>query len=87
MEIDTLKRKIRTFLIANFPLARSMGDEDALLGNGVLDSLGILEVVTFVEREFGITIVDDELLPENFQSISRLATFLQTKLNNSLGAL
>jgi acyl carrier protein len=86
MEIDTLTRKIRTFLITNFPLARRMGDDDGLLGNGVLDSLGILEVVTFVEREFGITIVDDELLPENFQSISRLATFVQTKLNNSLGA-
>ena len=73
----------RTFLVTNFPLARSVGDDDALLSNGVLDSLGILEVVTFVEQEFAITIIDDELVPENFQSISRLGVFVQAKLNGS----
>jgi acyl carrier protein len=60
-----------------------VGDDDGLLSNGVLDSLGILEVVTFVEQEFAITIIDDELVPENFQSISRLGVFVQAKLNGS----
>ena len=83
MQRDAIERKIRTFLVAHFPLSRGMGDDDGLLGNGVLDSLGILEVVAFVEGEFGIIIVDDELLPENFQSISSLGAFVHTKLNGS----
>jgi acyl carrier protein len=44
-----------------FARKRAIGDGDPLLGHGILDSLGILEVVAFVEKEFGITVADDEL--------------------------
>jgi acyl carrier protein len=72
---------IRNFVISHFPLARKRGvtDSDLLLETGVLDSLGILDVVQFIETEFGLHIDDDELLPENFQSIQNLSEFVQKK--------
>lgn len=81
MQFDAITTKIREFIMGHFPpLARKVSNEDRLLGNGVLDSLGVLEVVTFVEKEFQITVGDDELLPENFNSISCMAVFVQRKL-------
>jgi acyl carrier protein len=72
---------IRSFIVSKFPLARKrdLADTDLLLESGILDSLGILDVVQFIETEFGIHVEDDELLPENFQNIQRLAEFVQQK--------
>jgi acyl carrier protein len=81
---DNLSDRIRSFLEGQFPPVRTLCDEDRLLGDGILDSLGILEVVSFLEREFGMTVSDDELLPENFNSISKLAAFVENKLNSAL---
>ncbi len=76
-------RNLGEFIRARFPLARKLGDEDMLLGNGVLDSLAVLDVVAFIEKEFRITVSDDELLPENFNSIASMAAFVRTKLEAS----
>jgi acyl carrier protein len=84
MQIDSVKDRIRGFLASQFPLTRNLSDQDTLLGDGIVDSLGILEIVSFLEREFGITVVDEELLPENFTSISELAVFVHGKLNSTL---
>jgi acyl carrier protein len=84
MQNNGIESKIRTFLAEHFPLTRGVRDDDDLLGKGGLDSLGILEVVTFVEQEFGLTVIDEELLPENFRSISSLETFVKRKLNDSV---
>jgi acyl carrier protein len=80
MSADPVAR-IRTFILGQFPLARKrgVGDDDPLLGQGILDSLGILEVVAFVEREFEITVEDDELVPESFESIGSIARFVDRK--------
>jgi len=79
MQPDAVTGQIEAFLKKQFPLTRKVGRNDALLENGLLDSLGILEIVAFLEQEFRITIADEELLPENFQSITCLATFVQNK--------
>jgi len=63
---------------------RTLRDHDRLLGDGILDSLGILDVVSFLESEFGMTVSDEELLPENFNSISTLAAFVESRLNSAL---
>jgi len=78
---QAIKDTIRNFVVAKFPLARKrgVGDADLLLEAGIVDSLGILDLVQFLETEFGLHIEDDELLPENFQSIDKLAEFVQTK--------
>ena len=54
-----------------------------LLENGIVDSLGILELVAFIEQEFGVTITDEELLPENFQTVRCLVSFVKRKRDGS----
>jgi acyl carrier protein len=81
MSTPAVTARIRAFLIEHFPSARSqpLGEDDHLLANGILDSLGILDVVSFVEREFGIAVSDDDLMPEHFETLRRLATFVREK--------
>lgn len=76
-----IEQRIHSFLLEKFPLARKAGiDRDtALLEKGILDSLGILDIVSFLESEFSITIGDEELVPENFQSLGSLSSFVQNK--------
>ena len=81
MEEEMISERIRAFLAQQFPATKKVGNEDPLLKNGLIDSLGILEVVTFLEKEFGIVVSDEELLPENFGSIHSLSSFVQQKTN------
>ena len=81
MENSTIAERIRGFLVQQFPATRNVGNEEPLLKNGLIDSLGILEVVTFLEKEFGFTVTDEELLPENFESVQCLSNFVQHKMN------
>ncbi len=73
--------QIRNFVLERFPLARKQyfDDKTPLLDTGLLDSLGILDVVGFVEQKYGILLGDEELVPENFQTIEHLAAFLAKK--------
>ena len=75
------KEQIRSFVTSNFyvPDAASLGDATSLLDQGIIDSTGVLEVVAFLEATFGIKVEDDELLPENLDSIERLAAFVGRK--------
>jgi acyl carrier protein len=72
---------VRGFILQQFPRARKqqISNADELLQSGILDSLGILQVVTFIEQEYGFTVSDDDLVPENFQSIDRISAFIQGK--------
>jgi acyl carrier protein len=76
-----LDLKIRGFILEKFPLARKqqIKGSDALLESGILDSLGILDLVTFLEQEFSITIADDELVPDNFQTIDGIVAFVERR--------
>jgi len=79
--VNSPDQKIRNFVFEKFPLARRYGlqDSDLLLEKGVIDSLGILDLVTFLEKEFSISVLDDELGPEHFRSIESLASFVEYK--------
>lgn len=83
MQVNSVTERIRAYLTERFPLTRRINTEESLLGSGLIDSLGVLELVTFLEQEFHISIADEDLLPENFQSVVRLAAFTQSKLNGS----
>ena len=76
------KEAIRKFIYDKFPLAKSRKLEDSshLLEEGVLDSLGVLELVNFLQDEHGIPIDDEELVPENFASIDAIAAFVEAKV-------
>jgi acyl carrier protein len=87
--IDTTPavERIRSFILDKFPLARKKGlkDGDPLLDSGILDSLGVLDVVGFLEKEFAVHVSDDELIPEHFQSVEALAAFVKSKASNGSG--
>lgn len=77
-----LERDVRTFVVESFLL----GDGDdlissqSLLDAGVIDSTGVLELVSFLERTYQIRIDDEDLVPENLDSIASIAQFVQRKL-------
>lgn len=79
--MNTQVEQIRRFVLSKFPLAKKRGvsDDENLLDSGIVDSLGILDLVSFIEQEFNVTVSDDELVPENFKSIRSLAAFVQRK--------
>ncbi len=74
---------IREFILKQFPLARQkqIGDDDSLLEDGIIDSLGTLDVVMFIEDRFGLVLEDSDLLSDNFESIARLTSFVDNKLD------
>jgi acyl carrier protein len=80
MDKQDTTSKIKTFLARQFPMTKNVGNDEPLLKNGLIDSLGILEVVAFIEKEFGIVVSDEDLLPENFGSIHSLASFVHNKM-------
>jgi len=82
---NTATGSIRSFILQKFPAARkkSIGDDTPLLESSIIDSLGVLDVVVFLERTFNITVSDDELIPENFADINRMATFAERKQSQS----
>ena len=79
MDKQNTTSKIKTFLAQQFPMTKNVSNDEPLLKNGLIDSLGILDLVTFVETEFGIAVSDEDLLPENFGSIHSLTNFVHNK--------
>lgn len=76
------KKLIREFIITNFLFGSTdtnFSDDDSFLETSIIDSTGILELVAFVETNFGIEVADRELVPENLDSISKLASFIEKK--------
>jgi acyl carrier protein len=81
MSSQPVTARIKAYLIEHFPSARdhALGDDDHLLANGILDSLGVLDLVGYLEQEFGIAVSDDDLLPEHFETLRRLTAFVEDK--------
>lgn len=72
-----IEGQIRTFVVGNFLFGSgSIADDASLMGEGVVDSTGILELVMFVEETFGIVVADEDVVPENFDSIASLASYV-----------
>src|SRR5712664_3396099 len=82
---NSIEHLIQVFLLEKFPLARKagIGKDTALLEKGILDSLGILDVVSFLESEFSMVVSDDELVPDNFQTLGTLSAFVLKKTGKS----
>ena len=74
---------IREFIVENFLFGDEQGldNDTSFLENGIIDSTGILELVAFLEQEMKIEIADEELLPENLDSLNRIVCFISQKTN------
>ena len=74
--------QIRHFILENFLYTsdeRKLRNDDSFLERGIVDSTGILELLMFVEEAFGIEVQDEEVLPDNFDSVDRLARYVGMK--------
>ena len=76
------KQKVKEFIIENFLFGNDEGlkDDTSFLDEGIIDSTGILELVNYLEEEFGISVDDEELIPENLDSINNVTAYLIKKL-------
>jgi acyl carrier protein len=78
---DNPKVLIRQFVMENAQGRgiTELGDNDSLIESGIVDSLGIFRLVSFLEETFGVKVGDDEIVNENFQTINDIERFLGTK--------
>lgn len=77
----TNAQRIKDFITDNFYVndPAEVTDDTLLVTSGIVDSTGMLEVIAFLEAEFGIRIADDETTPENLESIARMTRFVERK--------
>jgi len=73
---------VRTYVVENFLFGDDsrIGPETEFLENGILDSTGVLELVGFLEEKFGIRVEDDELVPENMNSLEKITLYISKKI-------
>ena len=75
-------KEIRDFIVANFLFgeAGSLQDDTSFLGSGIVDSTGMLELISFLESSYDVTVEPAEMIPENLDSLNRVVQFLGRKL-------
>ena len=84
MQEQDIRSKIKGFISETFLLENERGslkDSDSFMKNGIIDSTGVLEFISYLESEFIITIEDDELTPANLDSIDNVINFIAEKIN------
>ena len=77
-----MKERLRQFVVTRFMLGRSpedLSDNTSFLETGIIDSMGVVDLLTFLEEEFGVKVNDDEIIPENLDSLDSLCAFLDKK--------
>ena len=80
--------KVREFVVENFLFGdgERLKNDTSFMDEGIIDSTGILELVFFLEETFGLSVEDDELVPDNMDSLQNIARFIDRKLNASPAA-
>jgi|SRR5579863_4810445 len=87
--MQQIQQEVRQFVIDNFIFEsdnRGFSNDDSFFDTGLLDSMGVLTLVEFVKDKYGIAIEDGELLPENWDSVNRIAAFVQGRLTPAMAA-
>ncbi len=76
-----IKEKIRTYVLDNFVKDSGLvlKDDTSFLEEGIIDSTGVMELVVFIESTFGVRVEDEEIIPDNFESINLLTKYVQSK--------
>jgi len=83
MQTTDIEREIRSFLVNNYLFGRSeaLRDDESLLDN-VIDSTGVLELVVFLQESFAIVVEDDEVVPDNLESVKAVVEYVEKKLRS-----
>ena len=80
----SINLQVRQFLADNFILddgGAGLAADESLTESGVLDSMGVLELITFIEERFGFSVPDEDTLPENLDSVARLVGYVERRLS------
>lgn len=82
MNATQYKQDVRNYIIENFYYGQddnSLTDDVSFLENGIIDSTGVLELLSFIQENNGIAVNDDEIIPENFDSLNKISAFIEKK--------
>lgn len=81
MTQEHLRDEVQDFIRKNFIYSnkKKLGDDESLLGSGVVDSTGVLELIAFLESKFEVKFEDNELVADNFDSINKVISFVSRK--------
>lgn len=80
----SIEDQVRKYILENYLFTddqSELANETSLLEQGVIDSTGIMELVFFLEEEFGIKVNDDEMVPENLDSVTSIVSFVNSKIS------
>jgi acyl carrier protein len=78
----SVEEKVRGFILDNFLFTDDqsvLSSEDSFMDRGIIDSTGILEVIFFLKEEFNVQVEDDEMIPENLDSVKNVVAFVEKK--------
>lgn len=81
-----IEAKIRDFVLKNYLFTSdtaALSEEASFMKEGIMDSTGILELIMFLHDEFGVDVHDDEMIPENLDSVRNVAAFIKLKTANA----
>lgn len=81
-QINDIQKKIEEYIVNNFLFgddSLKINNSDSFMERGIIDSTGMLELITFTEEEFSIEIEDDEMIPENLDSLNNISSFVLRK--------
>ena len=79
---DALRDQVRAFILENYLFTadtKALGLDDSLLGRGIVDSTGMLEIIFFIEEQLGVKVKDEEMIPDNLDGVNKIAAFVQSK--------
>ena len=84
---EDTRGRFKEYIVGNFMSLggeKSLGDDASLLEEGIMDSTGVLDLVMFIEETFGIAVKDEELIPENLDSVDKLVAFVERKTGRAV---
>lgn len=83
MDIASIAQEVRRFIEADYLLGRDdhLPDSASFLDEGILDSTGVLQLIAFLEQTYSISVSNEEVIPDNLDSIDNIVAYLSRKLN------
>ena len=82
--MEQIEQELHQFVVDNFLFGdggKQLSNDDSFLEKGLIDSMGILTMVSFVQDTYAVSVADEELVPENWDSVRRIARFVQSKMS------
>ena len=83
---DLVRERVRDFILQNYLFTTdpaALGLDDSLLERGIVDSSGMMEIIFFIEEQLGVKMREDEMVPDNLDSVNKITRFVQARLSDA----